>query len=129
METGFEDETDFIETKKSAPLGVSVKRLVMWFLGNIVIWILAYFWLANGNEYAENYSMFIVWIHFLCSLAVFSKETRKKLQDKGPSVNMNFNLVVDCIYGFVLATFGFYLLAGLYIVGSKFQNEAYTMDT
>lgn len=129
MEAGFEDQTNFDQWQETAPHKVDVKRLVMWFLGNIVIWIPAYYWLIEQNVYATNYCIFVVWIHFLCSLAVFDKKVCKELQKEGPSVNVKFNLGIDCVCGLILATFGFYFYAALYIVGSMFQAGAYHCDT
>ena len=129
MEAGFEDQNNIEQNQETAPHKVDIKRLVMWFLGNIVIWIPAYYWLVEQNVYATNYCIFVVWVHFFCSLVVFSKKTCRDLQKKGPSVNMKFNLGIDCICGLILATFGFYLFACLYIVGSMFQTEVYSCNT
>ena len=110
-----------------APAG-RLKRVVIWLLCNIIVWVPAYYWLIYSNVYAENYSVFIIWLHFVVSLSVFDKDARAKRQKLGPSVNVIFNLIVDCIYGLVLATFGHYVLAAAYILGSKFQQETYTWD-
>ncbi len=115
--------------KKAARSASPVKRLVRWLrwaVFNLAIFIPAYYWLAKGNELAGNYTVFMVYLHFVCSLVVFHKETVEKLKDKGCSVHPLFNLFIDFCFGLVLATLGHWWLAIVYILGGKFQQEIYT---
>jgi hypothetical protein len=107
---------------------IPLKRFVMWFLCNTVIWFVGILWLLQGNEQAGNLCAFFVVVQFALSLFTFSKDVVKQLQEKGPSVNIYFNLFIDFAWAGFLAWFGHFWLAGMYLIGGKFMFDAYRQD-
>jgi len=104
-------------------------RLIKWIIGNTLLVGALFYWLVFDNIYGANLSKFIIWIHILGPLLIFSagkdatKDARKKFKEGNFPILEWLDLIFDVIIVIALATCGHFFYAPFYMLGTAFQRE------
>lgn len=103
------------------------RRVFNWIFWNTVQLGVAYFWLFQGIQWAENLTRFWIASGFVCySLIAFNSSARFELSKKGRSVPAVLPKITCFAFVAALAAHGNFFLAGLVFLNALL--EAYIFE-
>lgn len=107
---------------------MKITRVLNWLLWNGISITALYYWLFEGNAFARNVAVVLIWMHFIVSFAAFIPEVKEELQKKGPSVQAQSNWILDFGISMLLIGTGHPWYGLMYLIGGLIQMSVYEED-